>query len=105
MVLSGSILTLVGLTIIYFRVPFLGFTVLPPDMSKRFQLIARFGRGILVSRYLTHYAKRRELDHDLLAQWFVVCAAARLSEGIDEENEALAAVVATWCDQDSLRPE
>ena len=33
MVLSGSILTLVGLTIIYFRVPFLGFTVLPPDMS------------------------------------------------------------------------
>lgn len=33
MVLSGSILTLVGLTVIYFRVPFLGFTVLPPDMS------------------------------------------------------------------------
>ncbi len=33
MVLAGSILTLVGLTIIYFRVPFLGFTVLPPDMS------------------------------------------------------------------------
>ncbi len=33
MVLSGSVLTLVGLTIIYFRVPFLGFTVLPPDLS------------------------------------------------------------------------
>jgi UDP-GlcNAc:undecaprenyl-phosphate GlcNAc-1-phosphate transferase len=33
MVLSGSLLTLVGLSIIYFRVPFLGFTVLPPDMS------------------------------------------------------------------------
>ncbi len=33
MVLAGSLLTLVGLTIIYFRVPFLGFTVLPPDMS------------------------------------------------------------------------
>ncbi len=33
MVLSGSMLTLVGLTIIYFRVPFLGFTVLPPDLS------------------------------------------------------------------------
>ena len=33
MVLAGSILTLVGLTIIYFRVPFLGFTLLPPDMS------------------------------------------------------------------------
>ena len=29
----SSILTLVGLTIIYFRVSFLGFTVLPPDMS------------------------------------------------------------------------
>ena len=33
MVLSGSILTLVGLTVIYFRVPFVGFTVLPPDLS------------------------------------------------------------------------
>lgn len=33
MVLAGSLLTLVGLTIIYFRVPFLGFTVLPPDLS------------------------------------------------------------------------
>ena len=33
MVLSGSLLTLVGLSIIYFRVPFLGFTVLPPDLS------------------------------------------------------------------------
>ena len=33
MVLAGSALTLVGLTIIYFRVPFLGFTVLPPDLS------------------------------------------------------------------------
>lgn len=33
MVLSGSVLTLVGLTVIYFRVPFLGFTVLPPDLS------------------------------------------------------------------------
>lgn len=33
MVLSGSMLTLVGLTIIYFRVPFVGFTVLPPDLS------------------------------------------------------------------------
>ncbi|MBM3661361.1 MAG: undecaprenyl/decaprenyl-phosphate alpha-N-acetylglucosaminyl 1-phosphate transferase [Actinobacteria bacterium] len=33
MVLAGSILSLVGLTIIYFRVPFVGFTVLPPDLS------------------------------------------------------------------------
>jgi len=33
MVLAGSILTLVGVTIIYFRVPFLGFTVLPADLS------------------------------------------------------------------------
>lgn len=33
MVLAGSILALVGMTIIYFRVPFVGFMVLPPDMS------------------------------------------------------------------------
>lgn len=33
MVLSGSVLTLVGITVIYFRVPFLGFTVLPPDLA------------------------------------------------------------------------
>lgn len=33
LVIAGSVLTLVGVTIIYFRVPFLGFTVLPPDLS------------------------------------------------------------------------
>lgn len=33
MVLSGSVLTLVGITVIYFRVPFVGFTVLPPDLA------------------------------------------------------------------------
>lgn len=33
MIVSGSILTVVGMTIIYFRIPFVGFTVLPPDMS------------------------------------------------------------------------
>jgi len=33
MVLAGSILTLVGLTIIYFRIPFIGLTVLPPDLA------------------------------------------------------------------------
>ena len=33
MVLSGSVLTLVGLTVIYLRIPVLGFTVLPPDLS------------------------------------------------------------------------
>lgn len=33
MVLAGSILTLAGVTIIYFRVPFAGFVVLSPDLS------------------------------------------------------------------------
>lgn len=33
MVLAGSILTLVGLAVIYLRTPFVGFTVLPPDLS------------------------------------------------------------------------
>ncbi|MBV6508929.1 MAG: Decaprenyl-phosphate N-acetylglucosaminephosphotransferase [Acidimicrobiales bacterium] len=33
MVLAGSILTLAGVTIIYFRVPFAGFIVLSPDLS------------------------------------------------------------------------
>ena len=73
--------------------------VLPPEMSRWFQVVARFGRGALVGRYLRHYSRHRDLDRDLLARWFVVCAAARLSEGIEEENGALAAVVATWCDQ------
>jgi aminoglycoside phosphotransferase (APT) family kinase protein len=73
--------------------------VLPPDMSRWFQVVARFGRGVLISRYLTHYSRHRDLDRALLARWFVVCAAARLSEGIDEENDVLAGLVATWCDQ------
>ena len=66
MVLAGSILTLVGLTVIYFRVPFLGFTVLPPDMSalitvlwvvgmanavNLFVLLVRLAAGIVLIAY------------------------------------------------------
>lgn len=72
--------------------------VLPPDMSTSFKLVAQVGRRLLVGRYLTHYARRRSLDRELLATWFVICAAARLSEGITEENDGLAAVVAKWCE-------
>ncbi|MEZ5269124.1 MAG: MraY family glycosyltransferase [Microthrixaceae bacterium] len=49
MVLSGSLLTLVGLTIIYFRVPFLGFTVLPPDLSSLVTVVWVVGMANVVN--------------------------------------------------------
>lgn len=49
MVLSGSMLTLVGLTIIYFRVPFVGFTVLPPDLSALVTVVWVVGMANLVN--------------------------------------------------------
>lgn len=49
MVLSGSMLTLVGLTIIYFRVPFLGFTVLPPDLSALVTVLWAVGMANVVN--------------------------------------------------------
>ncbi len=49
MVLSGSMLTLVGLTIIYFRVPFVGFTVLPPDLSALVTVVWVIGMANLVN--------------------------------------------------------
>lgn len=48
-VLSGSVLTFVGLTIIYFRVPFVGFTVLPPDLSALVTVIWVVGMANVVN--------------------------------------------------------
>jgi UDP-GlcNAc:undecaprenyl-phosphate GlcNAc-1-phosphate transferase len=48
-VLSGSVLTIVGLTIIYFRVPFVGFTVLPPDLSALVTVIWVVGMANVVN--------------------------------------------------------
>ncbi len=70
---------------------------LPPGTSAVLRTITRLGRGLLVDRYLARYAGIGDLDRDLLAKWYVIAAAARLSEGITEENEALLALVDAWC--------
>lgn len=72
--------------------------VVPPDTSAVFKVMVKVGRGLLVNRYLATYAAHRPIDRALLAEWYVVCAASRLSESIPGEDAALLDIVEKWCD-------
>jgi aminoglycoside phosphotransferase (APT) family kinase protein len=61
----------------------------PPGTSRFLRLLARVGRGILLSGYKRAYRRVRPLDQELMARWGVPVAAARLSEGIREEVPAV----------------
>jgi aminoglycoside phosphotransferase (APT) family kinase protein len=65
----------------------------PPGAPRLIQLLAPVGRGILSRRYVAHYRRLRPIDMTLLARWRLVRAAARLAEGIEEENPALLRIV------------
>jgi aminoglycoside phosphotransferase (APT) family kinase protein len=61
----------------------------PPGTSAFLRVLARVGRGILLSGYKRAYRRVRTLDQELMARWELPVAAARLSEGIKEEVPAL----------------
>ena len=48
---------------------------------------------MLHETYLERYLQLREVSLEALKQWEIPVAAARLSEGITTENEALLAIV------------
>ena len=52
-------------------------------------MIAPVARRLLVSTYLRAYAREAPLDRELVERWLPVCAAARLSEDIEQEREFL----------------
>ena len=65
----------------------------PPGAPRLVRILAPIGGGVASMRYVRHYRRHRPLDTSLFARWRLVRAAARLSEGIEEENPKLLRIV------------
>jgi aminoglycoside phosphotransferase (APT) family kinase protein len=65
------------------------FGALPDGTPRTTRILAKVGRGLIVSRYLRVYRGRRQVEPRLLQRWLIVRVAARFYEGIDEEYDAL----------------
>jgi len=63
----------------------------PPGTSFALRLLTVIGRNLLVALYLRSYRKVRPLDMAAVKRWEIPIAAARLSEGIEEEVPRLLA--------------
>jgi hypothetical protein len=66
---------------------------LPDHLSEAERQEITQGRQLLHETYLERYLQLRAVPLEALAQWEIPVAAARLSEGITRENEALLAIV------------
>jgi aminoglycoside phosphotransferase (APT) family kinase protein len=66
---------------------------LPTGMSPVMRAIDRLGRNAFRRLWVRGYQRARAVDTDLVGRWEAVCAAARLSEGIDEEVPPLLALL------------
>lgn len=66
---------------------------LPAGMSPVMRAIDRLGRSAFRRLWVRGYQRTRAVDTDLVERWETVCAAARLSEGIDEEVPSLLALL------------
>ena len=66
---------------------------LPAHLSEAVRQEITRGRQLLHETYMERYLQLREVSLQALKQWEVPVAAARLSEGITGENEALLAIV------------
>ena len=65
----------------------------PPGSPLTLRMLAPVGGGVASMRYVAHYRRARPIDTTLFARWRLVRAAARLNEGIVEENPRLLKIV------------
>jgi len=65
----------------------------PPGTSLALRMLALVGRNLLVSLYLRSYRKERPVEMAAVKRWEIPVAAARLSEGIEEEVPRLLALL------------
>jgi Ser/Thr protein kinase RdoA (MazF antagonist) len=65
----------------------------PPGTSFALRALALVGRNLLVALYLRSYRRVRPLDMRAVKRWEIPVAAARLSEGIEEEVPRLLALL------------
>jgi aminoglycoside phosphotransferase (APT) family kinase protein len=68
-------------------------STLPASMPLLRRLFITLIRELVYRTYLRHYASQHPIDRLQLAAWAVPVAAARLSEGIEEETAACVAIV------------
>jgi hypothetical protein len=61
----------------------------PGSVSAVMKVLIRFGRAILLNRYLSSYRRHGQLDGALVERWLPVCAVDRLLDGIPEEVPAI----------------
>jgi aminoglycoside phosphotransferase (APT) family kinase protein len=61
----------------------------PPSSPAMIKFLARFGRAILLNRYLSSYRRHGQIDSSLVDRWLPVCAVDRLLDGIPEEVPAI----------------
>ncbi len=61
----------------------------PPGSSLAIRVLARVGRGILLSGYRRAYRRVRPVDRELITRWEVPIVADRLADGIQEEIPVL----------------
>ena len=62
---------------------------IPGDVPLTLRILDRIGRSYLLRRYLHVYRSHSTLDVSLLSRWKLVCAVARLAEGIEGEAERI----------------
>lgn len=65
----------------------------PPGSPLLVRVLERYARRLLRSRYLAAYRSKRALDDALVVRWRVPVAGARLHDGIEDERDALMAIL------------
>ena len=65
----------------------------PPGMSMPVRLLINSMRSLFHQTYLRRYIQLRSVSHEQIAAWRASIAAARLDEGIQEEESRLVAIV------------
>jgi aminoglycoside phosphotransferase (APT) family kinase protein len=66
---------------------------LPADTPRITRSVTQVGRKLLARAWLGSYRRARPVDLNLVRRWETICAAARLSEGIDDEVSDLVRLV------------
>jgi aminoglycoside phosphotransferase (APT) family kinase protein len=71
----------------------------PQRLPLAIRLVDRPGRAYLTRRYLMGYRRRGQLRSDLVDQWQLVCAIARLAENVEGEQP----IITAWARSKLLR--
>jgi hypothetical protein len=66
---------------------------LPPGAPSLVRLLEKFARKLIRARYVAAYRNTRPLDEARLEAWRIPVAAQRLTDGIEEERDAVMSIL------------